>query len=67
MKKSIKRIAEVLLTIILCCSFILLCGETENTTTQILWSSINLVVFASSAIILARMGVFASESEEDKI
>ena len=57
MKKSIKKIVEVILAIIACLSFVLMCAERPDGSACPLWTIGCMAVFAISAIALDRMGV----------
>ena len=63
MKKSTKKFIEVILTIILCVSFCLMCAERPDGSPCIPWSLGWLSAFTISAIILDRMGAFKKAEE----
>ena len=58
MKKSVKKFIEVILTIIMCVSFCLMCAERPDGSICFSWSFGWLGAFTISAIILDKMGAF---------
>ena len=64
MKKTIKKLVEVILTIIACTSFILMTAETQDGSVCVLWNFGWMAALAISAKLLEKMGVF--DKEEDK-
>ena len=61
MKKSVKKIIEVILTIIACVSFILMLGERPDGSICLPWTFGWMAALAVSAIILDKMGAFKKE------
>lgn len=64
MKKVIKKTIEVILIIIACLSFILMCAERPDGSICLTWSLGWLAALAVSATLLDRMGAF---NREDRI
>ena len=58
MKKTIKKLVEVILTIIACTSFILMCGEKPDGGICLPWNLGWLTALAVSSILLDKMGAF---------
>lgn len=63
MKKSIKKIVEVILTIIACVSFILMVAERPDGGICLPWNLGWLTALAVSAILLDKMGAFKKVEE----
>jgi hypothetical protein len=63
MKKSIKKIVEVILTIIACVSFILMVAERPDGGICLPWNLGWMAALAISAKLLERMGAFDKEEE----
>ena len=63
MKKAIKKIIEVILTIIACVSFCLMCAEGKDGSFCFSWSLGWLGAFTLCAFILDRMGAFKKVEE----
>jgi hypothetical protein len=63
MKKSIKKIVEVILTIIACVSFILMVAERPDGGICLPWNLGWLAALAVSAILLDKMGAFKKVEE----
>ena len=63
MKIAIKKIIEVILTIILCVSFCLMCAERPDGSICLAWSLGWLGASTISAILLDRMGAFKKAEE----
>jgi hypothetical protein len=61
MKKAIKKIVEVILTIIACVSLILMLGEQPDGGICLPWNLGWLAALAVSSILLDKMGVFKRE------
>jgi hypothetical protein len=64
MKKTIKKLVEVILTIIACTSLILMCAETTDGGICLPWNLGWMAALAISAKLLDKMGAF--DKEEDK-
>lgn len=64
MKKAIKKLVEIILTIIAGISLILACAETTDGTISMTWSLGWMAVLAISAKLLDKMGAF--DKEEDR-
>lgn len=64
MKKTIKKLVEVILTIIACTSFILMCAEKPDGGICLPWNLGWMAALAVSSILLDKMGAF--DKEEDK-
>lgn len=62
MKKAIKKIVEVILTIVACASFVLMFGETEDGSICLPWSLGCIAMLTISSYILGKMGVFNRET-----
>jgi hypothetical protein len=58
MKKTIKKIIEVILTIIACISFVLMFGERPDGSANLPWTFGWMAALAICAKILEKMGVF---------
>lgn len=65
MKKTIKKLVEVILTIIACTSFILMCAEKPDGGICLTWNMGWMAALAISAKLLDKMGVF--DKEEDRV
>ena len=63
MKKTIKKLVEVILTIIACTSVVLICGEKSDGGICLPWNLGWMAVLAISAKLLERMGEFDEEEE----
>lgn len=63
MKKAIKKIIEVILTIFACLSFVLMVGEKADGSACIPWTLGCLAVLIISGYILGRMGAFKNVSQ----
>ena len=63
MKKSVKKIVEVILTIIACVSFILMVAERPDGGICLPWNLGWLAALAVSAILLDKMGAFKKVEE----
>ena len=63
MKKSVKKFIEVILTIIACVSFCLMCAEKPDGSICLPWSLGWLAALTISAIILDKMGAFNKEED----
>lgn len=63
MKKYIKKIVEVILTIIACVSFILMVAERPDGGICLPWNLGWLAALAVSAILLDKMGAFKKVEE----
>lgn len=61
MNKAIKKTIEIILKIILCFSFILLCAEQPDGSTCLPLDLACVVVLVTSAKILDKMGAFDKE------
>lgn len=61
MRKVIKKIIEVILTIIACVSFVLMCGERPDGSICLPWTLSWLAALVISAKCLDWMGVFKKE------
>ena len=64
MKKKVKKIVEVILTIIACLSFVLMTGETTDGSVCLLWNFGWMAALAISARLLDKMGTF--DKKEDR-
>ena len=64
MKKTIKKLVEVILTIIACTSFILMCAEKPDGGICLPWSLGWLASLVVSSILLGKLGAFKEESHE---
>lgn len=62
MKQAIKKIIEVILTIIACVSFILMFGERVDGSFSLAWNGGWMAALAISSWLLGKMGVFDRES-----
>lgn len=63
MKKSVKKFIEVILTIIACVSFCLMCAERPDGSMCLPWSLGWLAALTISSIILDKMGAFKKAEE----
>lgn len=61
--KAIKKICKVILMIIACLSFILMCAETTDGGICLPWNLGWMAALAISAKLLERMGAFDKEEE----
>ena len=61
MKKTIKKIIEAILIIIACVALVLMTGQAEKESTQLLWSLGWMAVLAIDCKILDRMGAFDNQ------
>ena len=61
MKKVVKKIIEVILTIIACVSFVLMCGERPDGSIDLPWTLGWLAALVLSAKCLDWMGAFKKE------
>ena len=61
MKKVVKKIIEVILTIIACVSFVLMCGERPDGSIDLHWTLGWLAALVLSAKCLDWMGAFKKE------
>ena len=64
MKKTIKKLVEVILTIIACTSLILMCAEKPDGGICLPWNLGWMAALAVSSILLDKMGAF--DKEEDR-
>ena len=63
MKKTIKKLVEVILTIVACTSFILMCAEKPDGGICLPWNLGWMAALAISVKLLERMGAFEKEEE----
>ena len=66
MKKTIRQIAKVTLSLIACLSFILMCGETPDGGIYLPWNLGWLASLAVCTKLLDKMGVFEAENQREK-
>lgn len=67
MKKAIKKIIEVVLTTIVCVSFVLMLAETPEGGVCLPWNLGWMAALAVSAKLLDKMGVFKKEGEDVEV
>ena len=67
MKKTIKKLVEVILTIIACTSVILICAEKSDGGICLPWNLGWMAALAISAKLLERMGAFEKEGDDVEI
>ena len=63
MKKTIRQIAKVTLSLIACLSFILMCGETPDGGIYLPWNLGWLASLAVCTKLLDKMGVFGNSKK----